>query len=130
MLYYPILNLIMSLIIAMILVIPIYYAISTLRKHDSKKRSTWKQVKGKTVLKGDDFVKRVQKLCLHRNYILLEISPTHAYIKERMSFSSGGVMYYIELSEPDTLTIWARGAIYKDMINNNCLTSLVNMFYA
>lgn len=130
MLFFPILNLIMSLIIAMILVIPIYYAISTLRIHDSKKRSTWKQATGKTTLKGDDFIRRVQKICLHKNYLLLEISPTHAYIKEKMSFSSGGVLYFVELSESDTITVRARGAIYKDMINNNCLTSMVNLYHA
>jgi len=120
------------MIIAMIIVIPVYYAISTLRTSDYGRRKSWKKVTGKCTLKGDEFIKHVQKLCLHRKYILLEISSTHAYIKESMSFSTGGVLYYIELNdtEPDTVTVWARGSIYKNRINPNCLTGMVNMFFS
>ena len=130
MIFYGSINLITSIIIAMIIVIPIYYAISTLRKMDYSARKTWKKATGKSSLKGEEFIRRVQKLCLHKKYILLEISPTHAYIKESISFSSGGVFYYVELNEPETVNVYARGAIYKNRINPNCLTSMVNMFYS
>ena len=132
MLFYQSINLITSMFIAAILVLPAYYAISTLMVYDTDKRHSWKKVTGKCTLTGAEFIKRVQKLCLHRKYILLEISPTHAHIKENMSMSSGGVLYYIELNatEPDTITVWARGAIYKKRINPNCLTGMVNMFYS
>jgi hypothetical protein len=124
--------LLVSVFIAMLFMIPVYYAIATLRTFDPNKRKSWKKASGKANLSADEFIKRVQKLCLHRRYVLLEISPTHAYLKENISFSSGGVMYYIELNatEPDTITVWARGCIYKNRINPNCLISMVNLFYS
>ncbi len=131
MLYYQNINLLVSMIIAMIIVIPIYYAISTLRTSSYGARKSWKKVSGKSALTREEFINRVQKLCMHRKYILLEISPAHAFIKESMSFSTGGVLYYIELNaaEPGTVTVWARGSIYKNRINPNCLTGMMNMFY-
>lgn len=120
------------MLISAIVVIPVYYAISTLSIHNYEKRKTWKQVNGKTTLKGNEFIRRIQEICLHKNYTLLEISEKHAYIKENISFRSGGVLYYIELnaSEPDSVTVYARGSIYKRQINPNCLTGMVNMLFS
>jgi hypothetical protein len=123
-------NLVISILIAIVFVIPVYYAISSLRTFDKSKHTTWKKVVINTPIKADDFIKQVKKLCLHRKYILLEISPTHAYIKENMSFSSGGVVFYLELNGPDSLNVWARGSIYKNRINPNCVVSMANMFYS
>lgn len=131
MLYIQNLNLLISIIIAVCFVLPIYYAISSLRTFDPRERKNWKKHSGKTNLQGMDFIKKVQKLCMQRKYLLLEISPTHAYFKECMSVSSGGVMYYLELSDADkdNLTVYARGCIFKDRIYDNCLKNMVNLFY-
>ncbi len=124
-------NLLVSVIIAMIVVVPIFYAISMLRTGNNKNRKTWKHVTVKSTLSGEEFIGQVKNICIQRNYELLEISPTHAYIKQNMSFSTGGMLYYVELNcdGPDTVTVWARGSILKNGINLCCVTGMANLFY-
>jgi hypothetical protein len=94
------------------------------------KHLKWKNESIKTNLASVNFVYLIKDICLHKGFLLLEISPTHAYLKMNPSMSHWGAYFYIELDEDkQTATVWGRGPLSQANFRLIWITDLVNLMY-
>jgi hypothetical protein len=117
--------------LTLILISLFAYIFITYAKGNPAKHHKWKNQTIKTKLTSDEFVSITQNICLHKNYLLMDISPTHAFIKQNPTGFHWGAYYYIELNnEPvTTITVWCRGGLYKSSFRLVWLSEIVNLFY-
>jgi hypothetical protein len=123
--YIAILIVLLMLLLSVLTYTFIWYAQCDPTKHDK-----WKNKSIKTKLASVNFVYLIKEICLQRNLLLLEISPTHAFIKQNPSWSHWGAYYYIELDENAQIaTVWCRSGIGKRKFRPDWLADMVNLMF-
>jgi len=106
------------------------YSFTWFNKGNPEKHLKWKSRKLETKLTEDEFVEIMKTICLQRNYLLLELSHKHAYIKMCPSWAHWGAYFYIELNqENNTATIWCSGGVSRNNFRNVWLMDMMSLLY-
>jgi len=122
-----------SILLSWLLLLAVYILIYTFilyAKGNPAKHHKWKNQSIKTNLASINFIYLIKDICLQKKLLLLEISPSHAFIKQNPSWSHWGAYYYIELNENNqTATVWCRGGLWKFSFRLIWITDMLNLMY-
>lgn len=109
----------------------IYASIAMHRTVNTSKHGSWRKESIETTLSSDEFIQRIQNICLIRKWFLIEISDRHATIRTYPDLLGYGIFFYIELieGEKNTINVFARGAIRQFVFYRSSLYNLINLLY-
>jgi len=109
----------------------IYAFISLNRSVKTEHYKSWRKGSIETSLTPQEFISRVQKICLHKNWNIVELTEQHAIIRTYPTFWGWGYFFYIDYlpGETTAVNVYTRGAYWKNTFYRPAADNLLWMFY-
>ncbi|MCB5251743.1 MAG: hypothetical protein WC944_07220 [Candidatus Cloacimonadaceae bacterium] len=111
-----------------------YASIAYYRKIRLHNLESWKKLSTETNISAKEFVLRAQNMCLRKGMALTDIIESEGVIRvlirENPSLLWSGQFYCIDysISEQPSVTVHARGSIFKENLNSSSFKNTLNAF--